>query len=299
MHDTRKRKRIFHVNMLRKWNQPPTPSFWAEEAQEEHTDSEEMPLWSNCPEKIKAEPNIGAQLTKAQGTQLTALLQGFCTSLQDKPGRTTVTMHHIPVKSNSPVRLPPYRLPHAYREAVQKEIAAMLEEGIIKRSTSEWAAPIVLVPKKDGTLRFCVDYRRLNTLTRVDAYPMPRIDDLIDQLSKAKYITTLDLARGYWQVPVAKEDQCKTAFTTPFGLYEFNVMPFGLCGAPATFQRMMDTVLHGLEQFSAAYLDDIVIYSNTWNEHLQHIQAVFKRLRHAGLTAKPAIHTLLTMLSYC
>ena len=288
MHDTRKRKRIFHVNMLRKWNQPPTPSFWAEEAQEEHTDSEEMPLWSNCPEKIKAEPNIGAQLTKAQGTQLTALLQGFCTSLQDKPGRTTVTMHHIPVKSNSPVRLPPYRLPHAYREAVQKEIAAMLEEGIIKRSTSEWAAPIVLVPKKDGTLRFCVDYRRLNTLTRVDAYPMPRIDDLIDQLSKAKYITTLDLARGYWQVPVAKEDQCKTAFTTPFGLYEFNVMPFGLCGAPATFQRMMDTVLHGLEQFSAAYLDDIVIYSNTWNEHLQHIQAVFKRLRHAGLTAKPA-----------
>ena len=114
----------------------------------------------------------------------------------------------------------------------------MEKEGIIEKSYSEWAAPIVLVEKKDSTLRMCVDYRRLNTVSEMDAYPMPRIDDLIERVGEAKFITTLDLSRGYWQVPVRKEDQPKTAFTTPYGLFQFKVMPFGLQGAPATFQRM-------------------------------------------------------------
>ena len=163
----------------------------------------------------------------------------------------------------------------------------MLESGIIEKSSSEWAAPIVLVKKKDGSLRMCVDYRRLNTMTRSDAYPMPRIDDLIDRLGEAKYITALDLTRGYWQMPVAARDQHKTAFTTPFGLFQFKVMPFGLNGAPASFQRMMDQVIDGLYTFTAAYLDDLVIYSNTWEAHMEHIQKVLQRLREAGLTVKP------------
>ena len=126
-------------------------------------------------------------------------------------------------------------------------------------------APIVLVPKKDGTLRFCVDYRKLNSVSETDAYPMPRIDEMIDRLGKAKYITTLDLTRGYWQVPMCKADRPKTAFTTPFGLFQFCVMPFGLKGAPATFQRLMDKLLRGLESYAAAYLDDLIIYSTTWD----------------------------------
>ena len=161
------------------------------------------------------------------------------------------------------MRQPPYRLAHAYRDVVKKELQEMQECGIIEPSASEWASPIVLVKKKDGTLRFCVDYRRLNSVSQADAYPMPRVDELIDRLGGARFITTLDLTCGYWQVPVSPESRPKTAFTTPFGLYQFNVMPFGPQGAPATFQCMMDQLLKGLEDFAAAYLDDLVIYSSS------------------------------------
>ena len=146
----------------------------------------------------------------------------------------------------------------------------------------------MLVPKKDGTMRMCVDYRKLNSVSAADAYPMPRVDELIDRLGNAKYISTLDLTRGYWQVPVAQDSQDKTAFTTPFGLFNFTVMPFGLHGAPATFQRMMDNLLTGAEEYAAAYLDDLVIYSDTWEQHLVCLRGILQRLRRAGLTAKPS-----------
>ena len=131
-----------------------------------------------------------------------------------------------------------------------------------------------------------MDYRRLNSVTSVDAYPMPRADESIDQLGKAKYITTLDLARGYWQVPMSDQDKGKTAFTTPKGLYQFNVMPFGLSGASATFQRMMDGLLRGLESFTSAYIDDIIIFSETWEDHIKHVREVLERLRKGKLKAK-------------
>ena len=139
--------------------------------------------------------------------------------------------------------------------------------------------------RRDGTLRICVDYRRLNQISVSDAYPMSRVDDLIDQVSKSTYISTLDLTRGYWQVPVAVKDRPKTAFATPFGLYQFNMMPFGLKVAPATFQRLMDHVIHGLN-CAAAYLDDLIIFSESWETHLTHLRMVLERLRQAGLTAK-------------
>ena len=121
----------------------------------------------------------------------------------------------------------------------------MEKAGLIEPSTSDWASPIVLIKKEGKSMRMCVDYRRLNSVTKMEAYPMPRVDELIDRLGKAKYITTLDLTRGYWQVhvPVAAKDRCKTAFITPWGLYEFKVMPFGLSGAPASFQKLMDRIL--------------------------------------------------------
>ena len=123
----------------------------------------------------------------------------------------------------------------------------MKQARIIEPSSSPWAAPIIIVKKKDGSMRLCVDYRCLNAVSLTDAYPMPRIDDLINRIEGVRFITTLDLTRGYWQVPVREEDRPKTAFTTPpHGLFQFRVMPFGLQGAPATFQQMMDSLLRGL-----------------------------------------------------
>ena len=286
MHDKRKRRRVFHVNMLKEFQirKPLESSFLVEAEPADDIDEADVLLWDDSPE---GKPTIGGQLRDSQKQQLQKVLKEFSDVLRNEPGRTDLAEHKIDTGCANPVRLPPYRLPYAYRETVQSELKEMLERGIIEKSSSEWAAPIVLVKKKDGSIRMCVDYRRLNSVSREDAYPMPRIDDLIDRLGKVKFITTLDLTRGYWQMPVAGEDQHKTAFVTPFGLFQFKVMPFGLNGAPASFQRLMDRVVDGLQDFAAAYLDDLIIYSTTWEDHLGHFRAILQKLREAGLTAKP------------
>ena len=143
----------------------------------------------------------------------------------------------------SPIQQKPYRVPYAQRDVVKQELDRMIQANVIRPSTSPWASPIVLVTKKDGSVCFCVDYRKLNQVTKFDAYPMPRIEELIDTIGPVGVITTLDLAKGYWQIPMDEESKDKTAFTTPFGLYEFEVMPFGLHSAPATFQRMINHTL--------------------------------------------------------
>ena len=247
--------------------------------------NEELHLWNEEEEKSY---EIADQLTDEQRVELRHLLEQYKDTLQDKPGRTLAAEHVIDTGTAKPVKLPPYRLPYAYRDQVQKELKEMVKDGIATTSNSEWAAPIVLVTKKDGGIRFCVDYRRLNAVSAADCYPMPRVDELIDRLGTAKYISTLDLSRGYWQVPMSAESRKKTSFVTPFGQFEFNVMPFGLHGAPSTFQRMMDQVLQGLETWSAAYIDDVVVQGATWSEHNTALAAVLKRLQEAGLTAKPS-----------
>ena len=151
----------------------------------------------------------------------------------------------------------------------------------------------MLVRKKNGSLRFCVDYRKLNNITQKDAYPLPRIDDTLDTLAGARWFTTLDLISGYWQVQLDPKDREKTAFCTPDGLFEFNVMPFGLCNAPATFQCLMDTALAGLPWSTClVYLDDIIILGKDFTSHLNNIQLVFECLRQAGLKLQPAKCTL-------
>ena len=201
-------------------------------------------------------------------------------------GHTTLVCHEIPTGSALPIRFPTYQLAYHSQEVLREEIKTLLDQDIIKSSKSPWAAPIVLVKKKDSTQRMCVDYRQLNKFTVNHPYPLPNIDDLISNLVASKYITTLDLTKGYYQVPVHIKDRVKTAFITPYGKYKFITMPFGLISAPSTFQRLMDGLLNGLHNFMVAYLDDIIVHSSNWKEHMQHLEIVFNRSREAGLTVK-------------
>ena len=159
---------------------------------------------------------------------------------------------------------------------------------MIEKSTSPWASPIVLVKKKDGSTRFCIDYRRVNEVTIKDAYPLPRIEDTFDALHGAVWFSTLDLASGYWQVELDDEAKEKSAFAVSGGLYQWKVMPFGLCNAPATFERLMERILTGLHwEILLVYLDNVIIYGKTFDEELQRLQTVFQRLRESKLKLKP------------
>ena len=202
-------------------------------------------------------------------------------------GHTSVIQHHVDTGDHGPIKQVVRRVPFVYRDKIARMVTAMKEAGIIKPSSSPWASPVVLVPKKDGTTRFCIDYRRLNSVTKKDVYPLPRIDDILDTLGGASYFSSLDLAAGYWQVGLDDESAAKSAFITHQGLHEFVRMPFGMCNAPATFQRLMETVLAGLLWDSCfAYIDDLLVCSHTFQEHLEHLRQVFTRLRKAGLRLK-------------
>lgn len=287
----RKRTKVYHVNMLRKWHTPQATSYFEDKEEtdtEYSTDEGETIPVPPCFNEDESEVFISSNLQKTQREQMERLLEEYKDIIQDKPGRTDQAEHRIETGDAVPIRQAPYRIPYAQREKMKEEIEKMEEMGVIQPSRSEWASPVVMVPKKDGTQRFCVDYRKLNKISSFDAYPMARIDDIIDRLGTAKYVSTIDLTRGYWQVPLTEESRKKTAFITPNGLYEFTTMPFGLHGAPATFQRLMDCVLQGSEEFVAALLDDIIIFSQTWTEHLHHVREVLERLRKAGLTARPS-----------
>ena len=188
-----------------------------------------------------------------------------------------------------PIYQSPYRIPLLKRKQVDKEIDDMLEQGIIRPSNSPWASPVHLVPKKDGSVRFCVDYRRLNSVTKKDRYPLPLIQDIFDSVGGNTIFSTLDLKAGYWQIPVSPESIEKTAFCCHRGHFEFNVMSFGLCNAPSNFQRTMDYVLSDLiGKTCMCYIDDVIVFSKSPEEHAQHLEEVFQRFRQAGLTLKPS-----------
>ena len=189
-------------------------------------------------------------LTSLQKNKLANLLDEFSDIFSAGPedfGRTGIVKHQIDTGNHPPIKQAPRRVPMHQQETLRKHVEDMLQHGVMQPSTSPWAAPVVLVKKKDGTTRFCVYCRKLNDVTRRDAYPLPRIDETLDALSGAKVFSTLDLASGYWQVERDAADREKTAFATRQGLFEFQVMPFGLCNAPGTFQRLMEFVLAGLQ----------------------------------------------------
>lgn len=170
---------------------------------------------------------------------------------------------------------------------MEAEIKYMLENDIAVPSSSDWASPCLLVAKSDGAVRFCTHFRKLNSVTKPDCFPLPRVDDCIDQVGSAKFVTKLDLLRGYWQVPLSERAQEISSFVIPSGLYSYRVMSFGLRNAPATFQRLMNRVVSGLEG-CAVYLDDLVVFSDSWDSHLERLGAVLRRLSAAKLTVNLA-----------
>ena len=204
-------------------------------------------------------------LTKDQQKQIDKILKEYEDIFaKDKKdlGRTFIVKYQIDTGEEKPIKMRAYRVGPKEREIIKEEIKKMLEKGVIRESQSDWASPVVLVKKKNGDIRFCTDYRKLNKITRKDNHPLPRIDDMIERFLGSQWFSSLDIASGYWQIEIEETDKAKTALITQDGLFEYNVMPFGLCNAPATFQRLMHKVLGELI-FSCApvYINDINIHS--------------------------------------
>ncbi len=228
-------------------------------------------------------PSLMEHLDDSQKDDLVSLIQSFLTVFQDVPKSTSVLAHDVDVGSTSPIRQHPYRVNTKKRELMKSEVDYLLKHDMAKRSHSAWSSPCILVPKPDGTSRLCTDYRRVNAVTVPDSYPLPRIEDCIDRIGSAVFVSKLDLLKGYWQVPLTLRASDISAFVTPDNFVQYTVMPFGMCNAPATFQRLVNIVFDDIPTCTA-YLDDVVIYSPTWAEHLSTLRLVFQRLENASLT---------------
>ncbi|XP_028290920.1 uncharacterized protein LOC114454569 [Gouania willdenowi] len=228
--------------------------------------------------------------TEEEQAKLAALLAQYANvfALQDEDlGYTDRVKHEIHLVDDAPVAQPYRRIPPTQYNEVREHIKKLLKKGVIQESTSAYASPVVLVRKADGSLRLCVDYRKLNAKTRRDAFPLPRIDECFDALHGARFFSTIDLASGYHQVAVNEDDRPKTAFTTPFGLYEYSRLPFGVCNGPATFQRLMQVTMSDLVlQIMLVYLDDILVFSESFEDHLVRLEKVLQRLNETGLKVK-------------
>ena len=203
-------------------------------------------------------------------------------------GTTQMVKHRIETGNVLPIRQQPRRTSPWKHDEIERQVADLLHQGRVTESSSPWSSPVVLVAKKDGSQRLCIDYRQLNAATVKDAFPLPRVDDSLSALSGSRWFSTLDLASGYWQVAMDASTKEKAAFVTSSGLYEWNVMPFGLCNAPSTFARLMELVLKGLHwKICLIYLDDVIVMAPTFEEELERLKQVFERLAHAGLKLKP------------
>ena len=308
MPDKSKKLRVVHVNLLKRWyNRADSDRIAScmyitgvvhEIGQSPNVDIDEQNVTMNDVNCDDVSPNcvqtqtwrqveIESNLSESQTCDVEQVLSAFSELFSDVPGRTHLVEHNIALLDHEPVRQSAYRMPHAMRDPVEQELNHMLDAGIIERTTSEYASPIVVVPKSDGSVRVCSDMRMLNKKSKFDPYKMPRIDEILDKVGSAKYITTLDLTKGFYQIPLNEQSRDCTSFVTAFGQFRYTVLPFGLQNSSSTFQRLMDQVLRDCQEFACAYIDDICIYSQSWEDHVFHLQSVFQRLLDAGLTVKP------------
>ena len=272
-----RRSKVLHVNLLKKWSTPGARIHGVAVVHEEEGESE-------SPQGLMLSRDGFVPTAEQQG-MLDDVLGQYGDVLCATPGKTDAITMSMNTGESAPIRSHPYRIPPRWKEEVKGQIDQLLQLGIIEASESPWSSAVVTVRKKDGGVRICVDYRGVNGVTAPDPYQMPFIEDILDTLSSAKFMSKVDLNKGFHQIPIRKEDMEKTAFCTPWGKFQFTRMPFGLRNGPAVFQRLMDNLLHDDLDFSRVYIDDIVVFSTTWDQHCKHLGMVLERLKRAGLTA--------------
>ena len=270
------RCKVLHVNLLKKWSTPVARIHGVAVVHEEEGESE-------SPQGLILHRD-GFVPTGDEQKQLDEVLTRFKDVLRDTPGLTNELTLSINTGDSTPVRSHPYRIPPRWKEEVKSQIDLLLSLGIIQASDSPWSSAVVTVRKKDGGVRICVDYRGVNGVTAPDPYQMPFIEDILDTLATVKFLSKIYLNKGFHQIPIKVEDMHKTAFCTPWGKFQFSRMPFGLRNGPAVFQRLMDKLLHNDLDYSRVYIDDIVVFSTSWDQHCWHLARVLERLQHAGLT---------------
>ncbi|XP_076057230.1 uncharacterized protein LOC143034764 [Oratosquilla oratoria] len=291
--DRRRSQQLCHINMLklyRERGQNPvgetvtsvcTVSLMHEVDEDTISPTLEMPWKENAGGLPQVVDKLD-HLTAAQREDLTALLSKYQEVFRDTPGKTDLILHDVDVGDAKPIKQAQYRVNPQRAAIIRMEIDYMLAHGLITPAQSEWSSPVILVPKADGTQRFCVDFRRVNAVTKRDSYPLPRLEECIDRVGGAHFITKLDLLRGYWQVPMTPRAQSITCFAALGKTYQCKVMPFGMTNAPATFERLMNKITEDIPG-CVTYLDDVVVYSDTWQDHLDRLTLLFDKLVSANL----------------
>ncbi len=286
--DRRRKTRVCHVNMLKKFVRDSKFDSPCTHATLPSPVAVVMPAIKQVCVKLqnsavmKDLTSFLSHLEPEQGDQIIQLMYQFSSLFSDVPGRTTILEHDIDVGSAKPIKQHSYRVNPVKRHIMKTEVDYMLRHGLAQHSQSPWSSPCLLVPKADGTYRFCTDFRKVNAATKPDSFPLPRMEDCVDRVGSARFVTKLDLLKGYWQVPLTARAAEISAFVTPDYFLQYSVLAFGMRNAPATFQRLMHIVLGDVPNCDA-YLDDI-IYSETWEDHLKTLKIFFERLESASLT---------------
>jgi hypothetical protein len=295
---SRKSERVLHANLLRKYVErtefvEPVPvGVVSCVADFDNNDDELCPSLLDTPVICDLDKLVLQKLNHLspdQAVQLQVLVCSFADVFSDKPGCAADFVHHIRLKPGvQPVKVRGYRMSPQQQEKLRVEINQLMTDGLIELSTSEWSSPAILVPKPGGAVRCCIDYRAVNVLILDDNFPMNRIDDIIERIGRSKFMTKFDLSKGFHQIPLSDESRAITSFSTPFGQYQWLRLPFGLKTSPNNFNSCVSAVLKGLESFSGAYVDDVCIFSDTFQEHVEHVHAVLSRFRQAGMTIRLA-----------
>ncbi|XP_064088186.1 uncharacterized protein LOC135202611 [Macrobrachium nipponense] len=293
--DRRKPTQIIHVNLLKAYHSRETGNGSSEtvvnlnfkvDTPGEENSLEDLIASSMPQTNTEVLNNLDlflSHLSPGQSQDLKNVISSHSTLFNDFPRKSDLLLHDIElVPGTTPIRQQSYRV-GPEKNKMKEEVEYLLRHGLARPSKSPWASPCILVPKEDGSYRFCTDYRKINNVTIKDSYPLPLIDDLIDSVGQAKFVTKIDLLKGYYQVGLTERAKLISAFITPFGLFQYEVMPFGLTNAPSTFQRLVNFIIQDLEGVYC-YLDDIIVTGQTWEEHLNRLECLFRRLEEAGLT---------------